>query len=111
MKIDPRDIDHLSDVSHQVSDIYAARFGINRDAVWHMAKLTEEMGELQAAYLKCAGQGRDDRDAAALRTAMEDEVADLFAQILLFARWQEIDIPQAVMRKWGQYLPEEASDG
>ena len=108
MKTEDRSIDRLSEISQQVSDIYAARFGIERDAVWHLAKLTEEMGELQAAYLKCAGQGRDDRDAAVLRAAMEDEVADLFAQILLFARWQDVDIPAAVARKWGQYLPKEA---
>lgn len=99
-----RSVDELSDVSQQVSDIYAARFGIERDVVWHMAKLSEELGELQAAYLKLNGQGRSEESIVQRRAALEDEVADLFAQILLFARWQEIDIPEAVMRKWGQYL-------
>ncbi len=99
-----RSVDELSDVSQQVSDIYASRFGIERDAVWHMAKLSEELGELQAAYLKLNGQGRTEASADVLRGALEDEVADVFAQILLFARWQQIDIPEAVMRKWGQYL-------
>lgn len=99
-----RSVDELLDVSQQVSDIYAARFGIERDAVWHMAKLSEELGELQAAYLKLNGQGRSEESIVQRRAALEDEVADLFAQILLFARWQEIDIPEAVMRKWGQYL-------
>ncbi|MEL6640550.1 MAG: hypothetical protein AAFP98_04425 [Pseudomonadota bacterium] len=107
MNAEERSIDRLSEISQQVSDVYATRFGIERDVVWHLAKLTEEMGELQAAYLKCAGQGRVDRDEAALRQDMEDEVADLFAQILLFARWQDVDIPAAVARKWGQYLPKE----
>ncbi|MBQ2260736.1 MAG: hypothetical protein II336_05150 [Loktanella sp.] len=102
---DPRSIDALSDLSQAVSDIYAERFGINRDAVWHLAKLGEELGELQAAFLKRNGQGRATQDADALHRAMEDEVADLFAQLLLFARWQDIDIPTAVARKWGQYLP------
>ncbi|WP_251363672.1 MazG nucleotide pyrophosphohydrolase domain-containing protein [Epibacterium ulvae] len=67
-------------------------------------KLSEEQGELQAAYLKLNGQGRSEADAASLRQALEEEVADVLAQLLLFARWQENDIPQAVMRKWGKYL-------
>ncbi|MBR2574754.1 MAG: hypothetical protein IKE14_10535 [Loktanella sp.] len=105
---DPRSIDALSDLSQAVSDIYAKRFGIDRNTVWHLAKLTEELGELQAAFLKRNGQGRTAQDVQALQTAMEDEVADLFAQILLFARWQNIDIPTAVARKWGKYLPSPA---
>lgn len=102
---DDRSFDNLSEMSQAVSDIYAARFAIERDAVWHLAKLAEELGELQAAFLKLNGQGRATGDAADLERALEDEVADLFAQLLLFARWQGIDIPQAVARKWGRYLP------
>ncbi len=99
-----RSLDELSQVAQDVSDIYAARFGIERDAVWHMAKLSEELGELQAAYLKLNGQGRTEADRDVLRVALEDEVADVFAQILLFAPWQGVDIPAAVKRKWGKYL-------
>lgn len=97
-----RDIDGLSEMAQHVSDIYAARFGITRDAVWHLAKLTEEAGEVQSAYLKLSGRGRGSGEAEALA----DEVADLFAMVLLFARWQDIDLPTAMARKWGQYLPE-----
>ncbi len=99
-----RSLEDLAHIAQSVSDIYAERFDIHRNQVWHMAKLSEELGELQAAYLKAQGQGRSTADAAELRRDLEDEVADLFAQILLFARWQEIDIPEAVARKWGQYL-------
>jgi NTP pyrophosphatase (non-canonical NTP hydrolase) len=97
-----RNIDALSDMAQQVSDIYAARFGITRDAAWYLAKLTEEAGELQAAWLKCNGRGRGD----ATRQSLEDEAADLLAMVLLFARWQGIDLPKAMARKWGQYLPQ-----
>ena len=96
-------LSELSELSQDVSDIYAARFGIDRDAAWHLGKLTEELGELQAAYLKTSGRGRGEDGADALA----DEVADLFAQLLLFARWQDIDVEAAVLRKWGQYLPKE----
>lgn len=98
-----RDVDALSDLAQAVSDVYAARFGIERDAAWHLGKLSEELGELQAAYLKRSGRGR----GAADQEALEDEVADLFAQVLLFARWQGVDIPSAVARKWGRHAPGE----
>lgn len=99
----PKSLGELSRLSQEVSDIYAARFGVNRDATWHLAKLCEELGELQAAYLKVSGRGRGSVD----KSALEDEVADLFAQVLLFANWQQIDIEAAVRRKWLKYLPEE----
>ncbi|WP_282091616.1 MazG nucleotide pyrophosphohydrolase domain-containing protein [Epibacterium ulvae] len=98
------ELKELSDLSQQVSDLYAARFGIERDATWHLAKLTEELGELQAAYLKMAGQARTTSCPADLRRAMEDEAADVFAQLLLFADWQEIDLKEALRQKWAPYL-------
>ena len=75
-----------------------------RDAAWYLAKMTEEMGELQAAYLKHTGQWRAERGPET-RAAMEDEFADALSMLLLFARWQEIDVAAAVNRKWGKYLP------
>lgn len=100
-----RDLDGLSDMAQAVSDIYAERFGIDRDAAWYLAKLTEEAGELQAAWLKTSGRGRGEVDKGAL----EDEAADLLAMVLLFARWQGIDLPAAMARKWGRYLPAEGA--
>ena len=75
-----------------VSDIYADAFGIERDEGWHLAKLQEELGELMAAHLKATGRGRTrrsdaeakaDTDEDILRRNVEDETADLFAQVLL----------------------------
>ncbi len=96
--------DEMQRIVLQVSDIYAQRFGIERDATWHIAKLGEELGELQAAFLKLQGQGRDSRGVTERRQAMEDEVADLFAQVILFADWQKVDIEEAIRRKWGRHL-------
>ena len=101
---DPGRLETLSELAQTVSDIYAARFAIERDAVWHMAKLSEELGELQGAFLDLNGQGRSSESD--LRQALEDEVADLMGQLLLFARWQDINIPMAMARKWGRYLPD-----
>lgn len=100
-------LSQLLDVTKRVSDIYAARCKIRRDEFWYLAKLSEEVGELNAAYLSATGRGRDrGLDAAALNEAVADEVADVFAQILLFSDAQGIDVAAAVARKWGRYLPE-----
>jgi len=42
-------IGDLTEMVAAVSDTYAARFGITRDDLWHLAKISEEVGELNAA--------------------------------------------------------------
>lgn len=100
-------LSELMRMTKAVSDIYAERCNITRDEVWHLAKLSEELGELSAAYLSATGRGwYRGLEPQALQQAVEDEVADVFAQILLFADANQIDVVQAVRRKWGKYLPE-----
>jgi len=38
------DLQIMPELVQKVSDLYAARFGMSRDATWHLAKLVEEMG-------------------------------------------------------------------
>ncbi|MEX0285030.1 MAG: MazG nucleotide pyrophosphohydrolase domain-containing protein [Paracoccaceae bacterium] len=90
----------MSDLVASVSDIYADRFEIERDAAWYLGKMAEELGELTSAYLKTSGRGR----GAANRDDLEAELADLLGFVLLFARWQGIDAGDALRRKWGSYL-------
>ena len=100
-----RDLGALQDQASRVGARYAATFGIERDATFYLGKLAEEMGELTAAHLKLAGKARTDgEDSASLRRQQEDEAADLFGFLLLFADWQGIDLAQAFDRKWGRYL-------
>ena len=100
------DIAEATDLSKRVSDIYAARCGINRDDFWYLAKMQEELGALTSAYLSATGRGRDRGGDA--QAAIADEVADLFAQLLLFADHEGIDLPEALRAKWGRYLPDGA---
>ena len=100
-------IEELSDRVERVSAIYAERCDINRDADWYALKLQEEAGELVAEYLRGTGRGRvGERSAEAIRAALEDEAADLLAQLLLFCRKNGIDVERALARKWFKYLPE-----
>jgi len=95
----------LSERAGQVGDLYARAFGIDRDATFYLGKMMEEMGEVSAAYLKCAGLARGaDGDPDKLRADLEDELADLFGFLLLFSRWEGVDLGAAFDKKWGAYL-------
>ncbi len=101
------DVRKLSKQAAAVSDIYAARFGIDRDATWYLAKMTEELGELQSAYLATQGAQRGKLSQAEARQNLIDETADLFGFLMVFADWQGIDLADAFAAKWGRYLPDE----
>lgn len=93
----------------RVSDTYAQRCDIARDDDWYLIKIGEELGELNAAYLRMTNRGRFDaaRTPDKVQTALSDEVADVFAQIVLFAQHNKIDIEAALAQKWFKYLPQE----
>ena len=86
-----------------VSDIYVERFDITRDDSWYLGKLTEELGEVASAMLKARGKGRGESAPEAL----EQELADLFGFLLIFAAREGVDLDAALRKKWGQYLPPE----
>jgi NTP pyrophosphatase (non-canonical NTP hydrolase) len=99
------DLAELSDKAERVSQVYASRCAIDRDDDWFLLKLQEEAGELVAEYLRGTGRGRvGERSPEAIRQALEDETADLFAQLLLFARHNHIDLEAALQRKWFAWL-------
>ena len=103
------DLNRLGAVAHEVGDLYAERFAVERDAAFYLGKMVEELGEVTSAFLKLTGRARgSDQDKAALRGDLEDELADLFGFLLLFARWQGVDLGAALDKKWGAYLNEDA---
>ncbi len=98
-------ISELTERVEQVSTIYAERCDIRRDNDWYALKLQEEAGELVAEYLRGSGRGRvGERTEAGIREALENEAADLLAQLLLFCRHNDIDVEAALQRKWFAHL-------
>lgn len=97
-------LNDLTEMARAVSDVYATRFGIDRDAAWYLGKLTEELGEVTSAYLKLSGRGR----GAGTQQDLADEIGDLLGFLLLFADWQGIDPGKAMTRKWQKHLGVEA---
>ena len=98
-------VSHLIDDLEEISQAYAAKFGIDRTPDWFIMKLTEELGELVQSYLKYAGQARTGGESKSkLKQDLEDELADVVGMALLTAKSQNIDLEDAFKRKWLKYL-------
>ncbi len=95
------DVHALTKRIKKISDIYAKRFGINRDDNWYVLKLQEEMGELIQSYLMLVGQARQkNKDQTEIRNNFEHEIADVLCHILLLANHYKIDLDKVVQDKW-----------
>lgn len=98
-------IEEISNSLQKVSDTYAARFNINRDSDWFVLKIQEELGELTSTHLKLSSRGRlGDSSPETLEQNLQDEIADVIAMTLLYARSKEIDVTEALSKKWFKYL-------
>jgi NTP pyrophosphatase (non-canonical NTP hydrolase) len=101
----PRDLAALQDIAARIGQIYGENFDVTRDGSFYLGKMMEELGEVSSAYLKLSGRSRgSDGDPDTLRRDLEDEMADLFGFVLLFADWQGVDLAHVFARKWGKYL-------
>lgn len=95
------DIKALSDAVEQVSQRYAEKFAIERDATWFILKLQEEVGELIQSYLMLTGKARiKGKSAEEIRAEFHKEVADVFCQTLLLARFYDVDLEKEIEEKW-----------
>jgi len=94
-------LEHLSEEIEQASQIYAEKFGIERDATWFLLKLQEEVGELTQSYLMLTGNARaKGKSPTEIQAEFRKEVADVFCHTLLLARFYGIDLEKEVEEKW-----------
>jgi len=99
-------IKDLTNDLEKVSNIYADNFGINRTPEWLLLKLMEEVGELTQAYLKCNHQSKNHKkNKLELLDNLEEELADVLGMVLVISNKLDIDIENAVSKKWLKYLP------
>jgi NTP pyrophosphatase (non-canonical NTP hydrolase) len=95
------EVKQLSEEVEQISQIYAEKFNIERDATWFVLKLQEEVGELIQSYLMLTGKARaKGKSAEEIQSEFHKEVADVFCQTLLLARFYGIDLEKEVEEKW-----------
>ena len=93
----------------QVSHEYAEKFGIDRNPVYFLLKVQEEVGELTQAFMMLHHLGRQkSQNSEQLQEAFQAEFADALYHLLLLGIHHEIDIEQAIRQKWLRYLSEEA---
>ncbi len=98
------DIKQLSEEVEHISQIYAEKYAIERDATWFILKLQEEVGELIQSYLMLSGKARaKGKSAEEIQAEFHKEVADVFCQTLLLARFYGIDLEKEVEDKWLQW--------
>jgi NTP pyrophosphatase (non-canonical NTP hydrolase) len=90
----------ISDAAEQISQIYAEKYGVDRDRDWALLKVQEELGELTQAHLRLTARGRGESS----EEARGDEAADVLCMLLIYCRQAGIDIEAAVQRKWLSWL-------
>lgn len=100
----------LDDLSKQIEEVsagYAAKFAIQRSEDWALLKLVEEVGELTQAHLKLTGRARVSvGDTDALQMSFENELADVLGQVLVLAKLANVDLINAIDRKWLAWHPD-----
>ena len=95
------DMKQLLEEVEQVSQIYAEKYNIERDATWFVLKLQEEVGELIQSYLMLSGKARTKgKSSEEIQAEFSKEVADVFCQTLLLAKFYEIDVEKEIKEKW-----------
>ena len=95
----------LADKAERASSNYARVNGFERDGDWYLMKIQEEAGELLAEHLRATGRGRPGgKSPHEIRLALENEAADLLGQLLCYCRHHEIDLEEAINRKWFVHL-------
>ncbi|MBC7457951.1 MAG: hypothetical protein H7235_06710 [Bdellovibrionaceae bacterium] len=100
----------LTEKIYGICDIYAKKYEIEQSQDWLLLKIQEELGELNSAYLKLTHRGRvGTKTPAELETNLQEEIADVLAFVLLFARERGIDPELAIKNKWFKYLETEIS--
>jgi NTP pyrophosphatase (non-canonical NTP hydrolase) len=95
----------LTQTLSKISDMYSKRFSIERSPDWYLIKIQEELGELSSAYLKLSGRARTGNlRTEEIKKNLEDEIADVLAMTLLFAKSQGINPETALRQKWYKHL-------
>ena len=91
----------LSDDVQAVFAFYTRHHSVQPTDDRFVPKLNLEVGELTQAYLARPGQARDKgRTSADFEQDFRSESADVLAQVLLIARWFDVDLAEGVARKW-----------
>ncbi len=95
------EVKQITEIVEMVSQLYAEKFNIERDANWFILKLQEEVGELIQSYLMLIGKARTKgKTAEEIEVEFRKEVADVFCHVLLLANFYGVDLEKEMDAKW-----------
>ena len=83
-------------------EIYSREHNIKFDSDFLLMKLYEEVGEASEAYLTYKGKSRKDKEKSKqlLKEYLSNELADCLGMTILLANSLDIDIEEAIDKKW-----------
>lgn len=88
-----------------VFDVYTSKYGINPDSDYFLLKIQEELGELSAAHLKLTQRARlKEASQEQLEKNLREEIADVLAMTILFAKSKGLRMEDLLNEKWFKYL-------
>ena len=77
---------------------------VDRD--YYPFKISEEWGECLQTYLMHTDRGRQKgKSKDEIKEMMEEEMADVFGFLMLFADSEGVDLAKAMEKKWFKRLP------
>ncbi|MDD5463911.1 MAG: MazG nucleotide pyrophosphohydrolase domain-containing protein [Candidatus Moranbacteria bacterium] len=86
----------------KTADDYIGKYDLKYDADTILFKLYEEIGELSEAYLTAKGKSRPEKFVSAeiSKKKLSYELADVLGMTILLAKEMDIDLEDAINRKW-----------
>ena len=102
------DLTEITEKAKKVMEKYRVDFpDVKMDKDYLPLKITEEWGECLQTYLMFTDRGRQKgKSKEEIKEMLSQEIADVFAYLLLFADSEGIDPVDAVRKKWFKYLDE-----
>jgi NTP pyrophosphatase (non-canonical NTP hydrolase) len=100
-------LQELTQKAKMIMAMYGEEFPeVKVDRDYYPFKLTEEWGECMQAYLMNTDRGRQKgKSKDQIKEMFEEEIADVFGFLLLFAENEKIDLEVALQKKWFKRLP------
>jgi len=103
---DESQIEKLTLQTKKVIEKYKEEFpDVIMDKDYLPLKITEEWGECLQTYLMLTKRGRQKgKSKTEIKKMFTEECADVFGYILLFANQENIDLAEALNKKWFTHL-------
>ncbi len=100
-------LQELTQKARTIMGMYGEEFPeVKVDRDYYPFKISEEWGECMQAYLMHTDRGRQKgKSKDEIKIMFEEEIADVFGFLLLFAENEGIDLETAIEKKWFKRLP------